>query len=458
MKYPTRTVLIIAYDWSPSAEIGAVRVEKIACELDSHGIKPVVLTVRESNYENSFSEVKKFNFPIVRTRAFPNPVKGYQFLKKQLLKILGVKTIGPQSHLWSVEKSSTDSKSKLPFSRFKRTILSLLYMPDEFQGWIPFGIVKAIRIIKAHNIPFMITSGPPFTTHLVGLIVKKWNGANVTWIADFRDPWVANEQRPTELTTPISHVLNRLLEKQVINHADHVVCVTPAMTDWYKKRYPLVRDNAWQTITNGFDREEFYRTNVEKVTGKFTISYVGSIEYERNPIALLHAVAELCMEGVFNADHVSVRFVGRCGSVNGRSTAEIIESYGLQHLVTLVGALPREQALQEMKRSHVLLLLANAQRLQVPGKAYEYMAAGGFILAVTEESGATADLIRRVGGGLIIAPGDHESIKHVLRSRYEAFVRSPSQTQSASMLSRSLETLERYEWKYLGHQYALILQ
>ena len=108
------------------------------------------------------------------------------------------------------------------------------------------------------------------------------------------------------------------------------------MTDWYKKRYPLVRDNVWQTITNGFDREEFNCAKVENVPSKFTISYVGSIEYERNPVALLHAVADLCMEGLFNADRVSVRFVGRCGFVNGRSTGEIVKSYGLQQLVSLL--------------------------------------------------------------------------------------------------------------------------
>ena len=149
MDYPTRSALIIAYDWSPSAEIGAVRVEKIACELNSHGIEPIVLTVRESNYENVFREAKRFGFPIVRTGTLPNPIKSYQYLKKQLLKILGVKSVRPHSHLGSAANNSSTLESKSSFSYFRRTILSLLYMPDEFQGWIPFGIVKAIGMIKA---------------------------------------------------------------------------------------------------------------------------------------------------------------------------------------------------------------------------------------------------------------------------------------------------------------------
>jgi len=33
-------VLIIAYDWPPSAEVGAVRVEKIARSLNAHGFMP----------------------------------------------------------------------------------------------------------------------------------------------------------------------------------------------------------------------------------------------------------------------------------------------------------------------------------------------------------------------------------------------------------------------------------
>jgi glycosyltransferase involved in cell wall biosynthesis len=317
-------------------------------------------------------------------------------------------------------------------------------------------VLKGISTIKAHRISHVITSGPPFTTHLIGLVLKKWKGKHIRWIADFRDPWVANEQRTAHVTTSVSNYFNRLLEMQVITNADKVVCVTPSMTDWYRKRYPLVSDSVWQTITNGFESKEFNEIKLDRVRKRFTISYIGSIEYERSPVGLFRAVSELCREGVVDNRRISINFVGKCGAVEGRTITELIRQWNLEGIVQLMGLIPRSEALREMKSSHVLLLLANAQRLQVPGKAYEYMAAGPFILAVTEEHGATADFIRRVGGGAIVSSNDHQTLKAVLHNCYGEFIRRPLETINYGV-SRPATILNEYAWNHLGERYARIL-
>ena len=141
--------------------------------------------------------------------------------------------------------------------------------------------------------------------------------------------------------------------------------------------------------------------------------------------------------------------------MQGRPITELIQGCGLEGVVELVGLVPRSEALREMKAAHVLLLLANGQQLQVPGKAYEYIATGQFILAVTEEHGATADLIRRVGGGAIVPSGDYKAIKSVLKNQYEQFVNNASAQGLESV--RSEATLNEYEWSRLGNRYAAIL-
>jgi glycosyltransferase involved in cell wall biosynthesis len=450
-------VLIITYDWPPSADVGAVRVEKIAGSLNARGIKPVILTTRESNYERVFREKKTFAFPVIRTREVPSPLKAYKYLKSLILKTRGSTDLNGSGNK-SQRSSAQTSESIFRTSYLKRLVLSLFFMPDEFQGWLPFAVLKAMSVMRARHISRVITSGPPFTTHLVGLAIKKWKGDHIKWIADFRDPWVANEQRTELVTTAVSNYFNRLLEKQVVTHADHVVCVTPSMTDWYRKRYPLVPDSAWHTITNGFEREEFNLIHLHGEQRKFTMSYIGSIEYERSPVGLLKAVAELCQERVLDREQVSIRFVGKCGSVQGGPTTEIIQECGLKGAVELVGLVPRSEALKEMKEAHVLLLLANAQHLQVPGKAYEYIGAGSFILAVTEEHGATADFVRRIGGGAIVPPGDHKAMKAVLADRYEQFVKSSSALTMGCGPVRSAAILNEYEWSQLGARYAEILR
>ena len=120
------------------------------------------------------------------------------------------------------------------------------------------------------------------------------------------------------------------------------------------------------------------------------------------------------------------------------------------------GRTPAQTALRAMMQSYVLVLLANQQKLQVPGKAYEYMAAGGRILAVTEEKGATAELIRRVPGGAVVPPGDHEGIKRVLKAWYAEYARQCGDERNEAFSQRDI--FNEYEWRELGARYAALLE
>jgi glycosyltransferase involved in cell wall biosynthesis len=345
--------------------------------------------------------------------------------------------------------------NKVPSLLFglKAILLSVFHIPDEFQGWLPFAVAATIRAVRRHKIKHVITSGPPFTAHLIGWAAKMLFGRRLTWIVDFRDPWAGNEQRPELTTSPLSERLNGFLERQVIKHANHVVCVTPAMTESYQKRYPGVSEEKWHTITNGFEREEFDKLENSLPNSKFTISYVGSLEYERSPESLLRVLGALCQEGVIDERHVSVRLVGKCRTIGSRPTTDLIRDFKLENVVELIDAIPRRQALMEMVQSNVLLLLATAQRLQVPGKAYEYLASGRFILAVTESNGATADLLRHAGGAAVVPPDGLDIMRRVLIEQYHLF-----RYQKTADCFRRADVLAPYEWSELGAEYIRLLE
>jgi hypothetical protein len=55
-----------------------------------------------------------------------------------------------------------------------------------------------------------------------------------------------------------------------------------------------------------------------------------------------------------------------------------------------------------MEEDFALLVLANDQPFQVPGKTYDYLATGRRIMAVTEPDSATADLLRPLEGCAIV--------------------------------------------------------
>lgn len=450
-----RPVLIVTYDWSPSASVGVVRPTKLAKYLAKNGWRPIVLTVKESGYEKIVRGAPETvpSSHVLRTKYLPNPKVGYMYLKKFVTIVL---RLNCQNKVGTNDRFAMRKDSnKVPSLLFglKAILLSIFHIPDEFQGWLPFAVAATVRAVRRHKIKHVITSGPPFTAHLIGWSAKILFGRRLTWIVDFRDPWAGNEQRPDLTTSPLSEWLNGFLERQVIKHANHVVCVTPAMTESYRKRYPRVTEEKWHTITNGFEREEFEKADCTSPNGKFTISYVGSLEYERSPELLLRVLGTLCQEGIINKANVSVRLIGKCRTVGNRQTSEMIRDVQLEDVVELIDAIPRQQALKEMIQSNVLLLLATAQRLQVPGKAYEYLAAGRFVLAITEAEGATADLLKRVGGTALVPPNDFDVMRRVLIEQYDHFLH-----QNTAVCIRRTDVLAPYEWSKLGAQYTGLLE
>jgi glycosyltransferase involved in cell wall biosynthesis len=168
---------------------------------------------------------------------------------------------------------------------------------------------------------------------------------------------------------------------------------------------------------------------------------------------LLLALQQVLSGGAINRTDLRVRFIGVCRSAGGRSVQEMIEESGLSDLVEITDLLPRSEALRTMREAHVLLLLANNQPLQIPGKAYEYLAAGGWILAETEEKSATADLIRDAQCGEVVEPGNVGQMAEAVLRVYEA-ARAYGSPHPTEMNDRR----SRYSWDTLGARYAEYLE
>src|SRR5438105_15909381 len=89
---------------------------------------------------------------LIRTRRLRNPRDHYLFAKRSIFKLFG----GEWRFIESIRRgvvenmSATDAQSWT--ARAKRFVLSLLYTPDEDLGWLPFAIVKAVRVVRAHGV------------------------------------------------------------------------------------------------------------------------------------------------------------------------------------------------------------------------------------------------------------------------------------------------------------------
>ena len=410
---PSKRILIIAYHFPPDAAVGALRPLKFAKYLPHYGWEPYVLTVKPRYYQ-TLDQSRLDEIPsqsrVFRTAMLPHPNTVYKYLKESYYKVTGRKQEFSRKLLESPSEGHPNSHRMLRSTR--EFLGSLLWIPpDDVLGWLPIAVLKGIRLLRAHHITHIYTTNPPHTTHLVGLAIKTI--CNVKWVADFRDLWLFEKPFQTRIAERIEH----WMERKVVEKADAIALTTDRMADKFRHTYSAVNATKFVTICNGYDAEDFSSILPAGNPQKFTVTYIGSFYDERTPEPLLRAVSELVAGKEIPVDALEIQLIGNCRYVKGRSTDDISASLGLSSVVRVIDAVPYRRALEYAVNSHLLVLLAPDQPYEIPGKAYEYLASGVDVLALTQE-GATADLIRKTGGGAVVDPEDIGGMKSAVLERY----------------------------------------
>ena len=155
-----RRVLVIAYDFPPSMEMGAQACAQISRHLQPYGWEPLVLTVHE-RYIQHLSPGSDHAFPgrIMRTRVMPHPLSIYRSLKTHL---------GPKA-----DRDSEAERSPQHMTAWRRWMLSLLTIPDVYTGWICPATIAGWRMIRRLGVQCLFSSAPPWSNHLVGLMLAQ---------------------------------------------------------------------------------------------------------------------------------------------------------------------------------------------------------------------------------------------------------------------------------------------
>ena len=167
----SKTILIITYYWPPSGGSGVQRWLYFSKYLKKLGYLPIVLTVdmKSAAYPSIDKSLLKEaeGIPVHYVKSF-NWIKIYTSLKKDNI---------PQGEF--LKKGVLDY--------FASFIRGNFFIPDARINWAKSARKEALKIIKNNNIDKIITTGPPHSTHLLGLYLK--SKLDLKWIADLRDPW-----------------------------------------------------------------------------------------------------------------------------------------------------------------------------------------------------------------------------------------------------------------------------
>ena len=146
----------------------------------------------------------------------------------------------------------------------------------------------------------------------------------------------------------------------------------------------------------GYDESLFEGLKEHKPQTEFIITYAGTIADYYRPEVFIHAlkiVVEKFPEVTFR-----LRFAGIL-SENIRK--EIIDA-GLVKILTYVGYLSHTESLALLKTTSILLLVnpvTKDEEMVIPGKIYEYLAAGKPIINISKPGAETATIISKCGAG-----------------------------------------------------------
>jgi len=319
-----------------------------------------------------------------------------------------VRYVGPAARKPAEELHGTEGLERALVHA--RLVSRRLLVPDASVTWNLTAIPAAIRIARREGIDAVITTSPPGSVHFIGAAVKRATG--VRWLADLRDPLVANPHRRADtVATRAKQATASGLAKLVARNADAISCVSEAIAEEVRALRP---NGAVRTIPNGCDFDDFAGLRYRRAS-RFRITHAGSFFGKRDPRPFLQALRDSELD-------IVARFVGDFRA----SDREWAESLGLGDRLELVPYAPRADSLRLQRNSEALLLLVpeagGRGRGVLSGKVFEYLAAARPILAAVPVDGAAAELIRETGSGLVVAPDDVAALRTALEQLHAQFV------------------------------------
>jgi glycosyltransferase involved in cell wall biosynthesis len=346
-----KRVLLVAYYFPPLGMSGTQRVAKWAKYFLRLGWEVTVLTVK--------------------------PIVYYAFDDSLLDELGGARIIrtgslDPARLLYLVRRK----KERPGWGKERSTAwLYWFLIPDARILWIPIAFWQAWREVRRQKIPFVVTSGPPHSAHFIGWLLAKI--ARAKWVSDFRDSWLQGNLLPTP--TALHRWLHRVMEKRILTNA-HAVTATSQMLVDTLAGIGQRQTGTTHFLPNGYDADDFAEP-VSISDACFDVAYVGAISSFADPRTLLEGFRMFVETAQLSPAETRLHFIG--ADITGKLSSWVREN-GLDEYVKAGSYVPHLDAIRAMRQADLLVYLVCPGSFQalIPGKTFEYLAAGKPVLAI----------------------------------------------------------------------------
>ena len=424
-----RDVLVIAYHFPPIGGAGVQNTLKLVRRLPAHGYRPIVVA----------------GPGIARGRWVPRDVS--------LESEIGKHT--------QVERLATAEPSGP--GRWRGRADRWLGVTSGWDRWWRSGVVEQSTHLS--SVDLVYASMSPFSSAEAAAELGSRLGA--PWIAGLRDPWALDEMMV--YPTDVHRRLERRRMRRALGGASAIIMITPEAARSLVAAFPEYWNKTVRVVTNGYDSADFRAPAAPRRDGRFRLTHTGYLHSDGGGISGLRSILGGVTQGVdistrshrylLEAVNRLLRRRPELADALDICFADVLSDEDLRIIRTCpvarsLGYLPHAESVDLLRSSDMLFLpmqdLPPGQRATiVPGKTYEYLAAGVPILGAVPD-GDARDFLEAAGNGKVCRPNDVEAIAELIGievDRWRAGRTPPSP---------SAEFLEQFERDRLASQTAAV--
>jgi len=415
-----KKVLIITYYWPPAGGPGVQRWLKLSNYLLENNVKPIIYTPSNPKYPSIDESLLKDVNPEI------------EVIKQPIFE--------PFGNLFSKirKKGIPKKKDQSILDKFLIYLRGNLFIPDSRIFWVNSSVGFLSKYILENNIESIITTGPPHSLHLIGLKLKSI--LNITWYADFRDPWTKiNYHKKLKLSLR-SKKKHLQLENKVLSSCDRIIVTSNKLL----KEYNEITETPISLITNGFDYQKL-QLELDK---KFSITHIGRLLPERNPKILWNALKELCTINKNFKNNLKINFIGNV-SENLRKE---IKTNNLENSVVYHNYIKYNDTIPYLIKSQILLLIESDDKessYAIPAKIFEYINSGRPIIAIGPKDSEIKQIIDETKSGKYFLYSEYDKLLSCLSNSYYLY-------ESKKLHSTSIN-IDKYHRKNLAKKLSNII-
>lgn len=291
-----------------------------------------------------------------------------------------------------------------------------------------FPLRTTNRLAKKYHLPFIVDLRD---------IAEQWGNIQYATYSSTMPRWLY------ETASNIFTSINVHMRNQILRNANIVTTIST----WHQELLSKYNPNTY-LIYNGFDEHDFIPKDVK--TDIFRICYAGKVYNTlfRDPRLAMQAASQLIQDGYIPASQIE--FVFHIDTASIPAVKSLAHQYGIESICKIQGYIPREQLIELMHESSVMLVLTCLSTSEgshgiMGTKFYEALGMEKPILCVRSDEECLEQVINQTNAG--VAARDVEEAKHLLMHAFDmwkqnGFTRQAVIPEQKKRFTRSFESMQ----------------